>query len=122
MKKYFQYEYVAVIIFIGILVLLLNPFHFWMPENVKYIMLASLLVLFGVYVSTVLKQQPQDEREEQHQFIAHRFGYLLGTALLMVGIIYEGITQYEIHPWLPIVLGVMVLANMCSLSYSRKNR
>ena len=122
MHKPLIQETIVTCIFILILILLLNPFHFWMPEKLVYIMLGGTLVLFGVYVSFVVQEKPQDERESLHRFIANRSAYLLGSAILVIAIVYQGFAAAAIDPWLLIVLGVMVITKMISLIRSERKR
>ena len=107
-------------LFIVVIVLLLNPFGFFMPTELMYIMLGGVLVLFGVYMSFVLSENPKDEREQLHRYIANRSAYVWGSVALVVGIIYQGISEGQIDGWLLIVLGVMVVSKVASLYYSDK--
>jgi len=109
-------------IFILILLFLLNPFGLFMPTELLYIMLGGVLVLFAIYVSFVLHEKPQDEREQLHRFIANRAAYLSGSTALVIAITYQGLTLAHIDSWLLIVLGVMVLAKVLSLYHSERNR
>lgn len=109
-------------VFTLVLVLMLNPFGFFMPDKLVSIMLGGILVLFGLYATFVLKESPQDEREHLHRFLANRLAYLLGTTALVLGIVWQGITLRHVDPWLLVVLGTMVIAKVASLFYSDKNR
>lgn len=122
MKNPYTQEIFVAIIFGIILLLLLNPLGLFMPDRLVYIMLGGIVVLFGLYVSFIMKESPQDERERLHRFVANRFAYLLGTGVLVVGIVYQGLTEIHIDPWLLIVLGVMVVGKISSLIHSEKNK
>ena len=122
MNHPYAQEIFVTVIFGIILLLLLNPFGFFMPERLLYIMLGGIVVLFGLYVTFIAKESPKDEREHLHRFVANRFGYLLGTGTLVLGIVYQGLTLSHIDPWLLIVLGVMVIAKTVSLIHSGKHR
>ena len=121
MKNPYSQEIFVTIIFGLVLILLLNPFEFFMPDRLVYIMLGSVVVLFGLYVSFIAKESPKDERERLHRFVANRFAYLLGTGTLVIGIVFQGLTESNIDPWLLLVLGVMVVAKIVSLIKSEKN-
>ena|GEM_PF-671548 len=121
MKKTTQ-QLIITAIFVLVLLLLLNPFGFFMPTELMYIMLGGVLVLFGVYMSFVLKESPKDEREQLHRFIANRSAYVWGSVVLVVGIVYQGIADGHIDSWLLIVLGVMVVSKVLSLSRSQEDR
>ena len=117
-----QQELTIGVIFILVLLLLLNPFGLFMPDRLVYIMLIGIVVLFGVHAWFIATSKPSDEREQLHNFIANRSAYLAGTAVLIVGAVYEGVTSYEINTWILLALGVMLIIKLSSLLYSDKNR
>ena len=121
MNKFLQ-EIVITGIFILVLLLLLNPFGFFMPTELTYIILGGIAVVFAVYVSFVLKEEPQDEREQLHRFIANRSAYIYGSGALVIGMFYQALTDGVIDSWLLIVLGVMVVAKIASLYHSERHR
>jgi len=122
MKSPYTQELFVTLVFTLILLLLLNPFGFFMPERLVYIMLGGVVVLFALYVSFIVKEAPRDEREQLHRFHANRLGYLLGTGTLVVGIVFQGLNEPKIDPWLLLVLGAMVIGKVISLRYSEKHR
>lgn len=105
---------------IGIAVLLLNPFHFWMPDMMVICMLAIALVLFGIFASFILREQSVDEREEQHKSLAGRNAFLAGSGILMLGIVVQGYT-HTVDPWLVIALIGMVIAKIITRHWSDRN-
>lgn len=115
-------EIIITLVFVAVLILLLNPFGFWMPTELTYIMLGGVLVLFFLYVGLTIKERPQDEREQLHRFFANRAAAFYGSIVLVAGIIYQGLSGYEIDPWLGSALGIMVIAKLLSLLYSDKHR
>ena len=114
-------ETIVTSLFILVLLLLLNPFDLLMAPYLVYIMLGGILVIFGLYVF-IIREHPQDEREELHHYIANRQAYLIGSAALVLAIIVEGLTKPHIDPWLLIVLGTMIVVKMGSLVYNRSHR
>lgn len=104
-------ETVVTTAMIVIAILLLNPFHFWMPDMMVMGMLAGALVLFGVFASFILKEKSIDEREDQHKALAGRNAFLMGSGILMLGIIMQGYT-HTVDPWLVIALIGMVLVKL----------
>ena len=122
MKNSLAQEILITAVFVVVLLLLLNPFGFFMPDRLVYIMLAGVVVLFSLYVSFVAKESPKDEREQLHRFIANRASSLLGTGILVFGIVYQGLTMSHIDPWLLIVLGAMVIVKVYSLYHSDKHK
>lgn len=101
-----------------LLLLLLNPFHFWMPNEAHMLMLIGLVVLFAVFALFVFREKARDEREVLHRFIAGRFAYLVGTALLVIGIVWQSL-EHKLDTWLIITLAVMILAKVVGVLYGK---
>ncbi len=101
-------------------ILLLNPFHFWMPEMMVVGMLAITLVLFGVFASFILRENLADERDAAHRALAGRNAFLIGSSILMIGIIIQGYS-HAVDPWLVITLIAMVLSKIATRIWSDKN-
>jgi amino acid transporter len=118
----FKQETVITTIFILVLLALLNPFDLFMPTELVYMILAAILVVFGVYISFVIKEDPKDERERLHRYISNRAAYVFGSATLVIAVVYQGISSYEVDPWLLIVLGSMVVSKIFSLHHSSKHK
>lgn len=103
-----------------IAILLLNPFHFWMPDMMVMSMLAIALVLFGIFTSFILREKSTDERDEQHRTLAGRNAFLTGSAVLILGIIIQGYS-HAVDPWLVVALIVMIVAKIGTRIWSDKN-
>ncbi len=114
-------EAVVTVALIVIAVLLLNPFHFWMPDMVVMCMLAITLGLFGVFASFILRESMIDERDVQHRTLAGRNAFLAGSGVLTLGIVIEGYT-HSVDPWLVIALTVMVVVKIGSRIWADRNR
>jgi len=117
-KENIKNEIIISVSFIVLLVLLLNPFGFWMPSSIVYLLLTALVVVFAVFASFLWRESASDEREELHRRIAGRVGYLAGTSALVLGIVVQGVTSH-VDPWLAVVLGVMVVGKIAGHLYSR---
>lgn len=113
-------ETIVTIALISIAILLLNPFHFWMPDMMVICMLATALVLFGIFASYILREESVDEREAQHKSLAGRSAFLAGAGVLMLGIVIQGYT-HTVDPWLVIALIVMIITKIATLHWSDKN-
>lgn len=118
MKNSFLQEIFVSSALIVLLVLFLNPFGFWMPNALLIMMIAGLIVAFGLFASFIWRESAQDEREALHRFMAGRIAYLAGAGGLVVGIIAESL-QHDLDPWLVGILGIMILAKITGLMYSR---
>lgn len=114
-------EIIITLLFVLALLTLLNPFDLLMSPYLVYIMLGGVLIIFSLYVF-IIREHPQDEREELHHYIANRQAYLIGSGALVLAILFEGFLEPHIDPWLLIALGVMVVVKMASLAYNRNNR
>ena len=105
-------------ILIILLVLFLNPFGFWMPTALYMMMMLGLVVVFALFASFVWRENHKDEREGLHKMMAGRIAFLVGTALLTLGIIVQSF-NHEIDPWLVFTLAGMIVAKVIGLIYGR---
>ncbi len=113
-------ETIVTVSLIAIAVLLLNPFHFWMPDMMVMGMLAFALALFGLFASFILRERAVDEREEQHKSLAGRNAFLVGSGIIMLGIVIQGYT-HTVDPWLVVALIAMVIAKIVTRHWSDRN-
>jgi hypothetical protein len=119
MKNNFK-EAVVTVSLIVIAILLLNPFHFWMPDMVVVCMLAITLGLFGIFASFILRETMIDEREAQHRTLAGRNAFLAGSGVLTLGIVFQGYV-HTVDPWLVVALVVMIVVKIGTRIWSDKN-
>ena len=119
MKNNFK-ETIITTCLVLVAILLLNPFHFWMPSIIVLCILAVALVLFGIFASFILREKPIDERDNAHRALAGRNSFLIGSAVLMLAIAIEEYTQ-SLDPWLVIVFIVMIVAKIATRIWSDKN-
>lgn len=101
-------------------ILLLNPFHFWMPDMMVVSMLAVILVLFAIFASFILREKAVDERDDQHKALAGRNAFLAGSATLILGIIVQGYS-HVVDEWLVVALIVMVVTKIGTRIWSDRN-
>ncbi len=113
-------ETLVTVALIAIAILLLNPFHFWMPDVMVMSMLVGALVLFGIFASFILRERTADERDNQHKTLAGRNAFLAGSGILMLGIVIQGYT-HSVDPWLVIALIGMVVVKIITRVWSDKN-
>jgi predicted ABC-type exoprotein transport system permease subunit len=118
MKNKFFGEIIISVVLILLLVLSLNPFHFFMPSVLQMTLLCILVLVFGVFTVFVWKEKVQDERESMHRLFAGRVAFLSGTIILVIGIVAEHL-QLQKNPWLEVALVGMVLSKLIGLVYSR---
>ncbi len=103
-----------------LLVFFLNPFDFWMPTSLLMMMVLALVVVFALFASFLWKENHKDEREGLHKMMAGRIAFLVGTALLTLGIIVQSF-DHNLDPWLIFVLTGMIVAKNMTLIYGRIN-
>ena len=120
MKNKTLKEIIVPLTLIILAVLLLNPFHFWMPDMMVMGMLAVLLVLFGIFASFILKEKAFDERDDMNRSLAGRNAFLAGSAILMIAIVIQGY-GHSIDSWLVIALVVMIIVKIATRFWSDKN-
>ena len=113
----FKRELIISVILIILLVLILNPYHFWMPNMVYMAILAITVAVFGVFASFVFHEQIKDEREGAHRMLAGRIAFLAGSTTLIIGIIFQ-VLENNIDSWLIATLVIMILAKVATLLYS----
>jgi NADH:ubiquinone oxidoreductase subunit 4 (subunit M) len=113
-------EFMVTVCLVALAVLLLNPFHFWMPDMMVMGMLACILVLFGIFASFILREKIFDERDSAHRTLAGRNAFLAGSSILMLGIIVQGYS-HQVDAWLVITLIGMILTKIGTRIWSDKN-
>ena len=109
-------EILASCVLVGLVVLVLNPFHFWMPMPLQMMILGATIAAFGVVAGFVVRERAKDERDEAHRMRAGRVAFLAGTAVLVVGIIVQSFT-HQVDSWLVGTLAVMLVAKMLARGY-----
>jgi hypothetical protein len=119
MKNNFK-ETIVTLCLLATAILLLNPFHFWMPDMMVMSMLGAILVFFAVFASFVLREKAVDERDEQHRTRAGRNAFLAGAAVLIVGIAVQGYS-HSVDAWLVTALIVMIVVKMGTRIWSDGN-
>ncbi len=118
MKNNFLQEIFISITLIILLILFLNPFELWMPPILLMMMVLGLVVVFSVFASFIWRENSKDEREGLHKMMAGRIAFLVGTATLVIAIIIQSF-KHELDSWLVVTLGVMILAKIVGLIYSK---
>jgi hypothetical protein len=103
-----------------LLLCILNPFNFWMPDMMHITVLVLTLLAFGMFAGFVLRENVEDERDGVHRMLAGRTAFLSGTAILVVGIISEAFAG-TVDKWLILTLVVMVIAKIGARIYSDRN-
>ncbi len=108
------------VILVGFFLVLLNPFHFWMPTMVHMVLLALAIGVFGAYATFVMREKVADEREGIHRMNSGRIAFLAGAGALVAGIIYQSYID-RLDIWLVFVLVVMVISKLAARFYSDRH-
>jgi len=119
MKNNLKIEIGISSILIILTTLLLNPFHFWMPNMMHMLTLGITLVVFAFFAIFILREKVHDERETLHRMLSGRVAFLTGSTLLTIAIVVQSI-QDDVDEWLVIVLVAMVLSKLLTRIYSDK--
>jgi len=109
-------EIILGIIFVVLLALYLDPFGHFMPSMMEMLMMLAMVVLFTIYAGFVWREGRGDEREVLHRGLAGRIAFLVGTAVLLLGIIVQGL-NHQTDIWLVAALGLMIVTKILSIVY-----
>jgi len=96
----------------------LNPFHYLMTDHAHMIILGLLAAAFGTLAILILLERGDDERELSHRALAGRAGFLTGSSVLLLAVIWQAF-HGPVDPWLIIALCGMVTAKAFARWYSR---
>ena len=97
--------------------LTLNPLGMLMSSFFQMTAYGLLLVAVAVFAGFVVKEKTVDEREEKNRASASRAGYLLGLAVLVVGVSVQTLSHVPLDPWIICTLVVMVLGKVFTRAY-----
>ena len=92
---------------------------FWMPMMGEMTALLIVAALMLVWAGFIMREKAADEREALLTMKSGRFAYLSGLAILLVGLIVQGL-QHNIDPWVAIALAVMVLSKLFTRLYTER--
>jgi len=114
-------EVIVAVSFGVLLLLLVNPWSFWMPEAITYASVMVLFVLASFFAGLVFKSVSQDEREEAHLLFASRAAYFAGVIVLLIGVSYQALYDHA-DPWLAGTLAIMVIVKALSHIWAKRHR
>ena len=120
-KNRFIFEMVSAGVLLLSAVLLVNPLQLWMPTMLHMIMLAVVVAAFGVLAVFVVFERVVDERDDAHRSLAGRAAFLVGSAILLMGIVVQTFA-HTLDPWLVVALLGMVVAKIGARMWSSSNR
>lgn len=106
-------ETVSAIAIVLILILVGSSEMLLMPRSSDMMLLLGLIVSFLVFSAAIWKESPADERENLHRLNAGRISFLVGSVVLVVGIVSQA-RSHNIDPWLIWALIAMVGSKLVS--------
>ena len=119
MNKFFKIpEPVIGLLLVVVAALFLFKESLVMPMGMEGLLLVLFLIAFLMYVGIMWNEKAGDEREGVHILQAGRNSYLVGVAVLVVGIVRESLVG-DIDPWLIAGLIGMVVSKVISRIYSQ---
>jgi len=113
------YDFLIPIILIVSLILLANPYMFWMPTTLHMMVLVVLIVCFVIFGSFIWKEKVADERENLHRFVVGRYAFLAVTSVLLLGIIIQTI-NHTLDIWLVAGLVTGILTKVIGSLYTQR--
>ena len=105
---------------IVLLFVFLNPFNLFMPPAVVMMLLVMLIVLFGVFAALIWREKTHDEREVLLSQKAGRVAFLVGTTVLIIGIVYQELS-HSLDPWLIYSLVFIILGKIIGYWYIKQH-
>lgn len=113
-KKEITIGSVLIILLIG----LMNPGNILMPSMTQMTIVALATIVFAIFATLLWREHGGDERDQLHRLVADRTAFWITAIALMLALVVQG-TMHMIDPWLPIILGAMVLGKIAGLIYSK---
>lgn len=112
-------EIISAIGLLVILALLMNPMGIYYSNMMLASFITILILLYIFFSVVVIRDRAADEREEKHQYFAGRVAFLVGTTVMIIGIIMQSIS-HKIDLWLVVTLIAMIAAKLIATKYSDK--
>ena len=110
------------LLLLGLVSLCLGPVQaLWMPTMFANMILLAVIVVFIIFAVFIWKEKAQDERAELHRLAADRVAFLVGSGVLVCGVLWET-WHHGDNTWLLAVLVGMVLAKLAALVYQELRR
>ena len=113
----FNKEIVIPIVVLALSYAFFDPFMVLMPTAFVYTIMVLFFLVYIGFTLLVWHESARDERELAHRAYADRIAHLIGTGVLVIGIIYQAFTAHSVDTWLILALSVMVIAKYFALRY-----
>lgn len=93
----------------------------WMPTMFANMVLAAVIIVFIIFAIFIWKEKALDERAELHRLTADRVAFLIGSGILVLGVLWQT-WHHADNTWLLGALVGMVLAKLIALVYQELRR
>lgn len=94
------------------LLVVANPFGWWMPTTFQSIAAGAVAFILAVFAGMVYRDGAKDERELILRAEAARIGYLAGIAVLGAAVVVPLLTNDEVSRWALGALVAMIIARL----------
>ena len=111
-------EIILSIIILGLLGVFMNFEPLLMPMSMVTTFSLALIISFFFFMTIVWREKAHDERENLHKLFAGRISFLVGSVILVLGIIVQAY-HHNVDPWLIYTLGGMILSKLFIHLYQR---
>ena len=102
-----------------LIVTCIDPLEALMPAGWERALIVLLIAVYGLYTGIVFRERAKDERERLHLARAERYGFLVGTGLLVLFIVLDLLSR-SVGKSLVFVLGGMALTKLTVLTILRR--
>lgn len=89
-----------------------------MPDTVMMASYVITLALVAMFLAFIWRDRPADEREVELQARASRWAYLVGVAVLVAALVYQGF-HHDVDAAIPVALLAMVSVKVLFYATSR---
>ncbi len=113
MRNKFSAELILGCTLIALLLLLVNPWKWWMPTPLEMMIVALIVALFSIFLIFVWRERPRDEREQRQQGLSAHMGFMIGALILILGLIQQSLS-HRLDMWLVSALAGMILGKIIS--------
>ncbi len=108
MKKYKQLLDIILLLGLTIIaVFAIAPKTFVMPSRLQMLIVALVLGLVAAFLVFLWREKPDDEREMQNQALASRSAYIVGSIVLIVGLLIQSL-NHNLDSAIPVALLAMI--------------
>jgi len=95
-----------------ILIISIGLFYASLAPMAYVLCYVVVVVMFAVFMYSILKRTDRDEREHHHHTVAAESGYIVGAVALLIGIAYQTLSIHQVDDWLFVALIAMLVTRL----------